>query len=581
MAVRSIRNLWVVWVAASWVSCAPSANFNAGEDAERAGRYDDAVNYYSRALAEDPQNADLHRHLERARLRASEAHALRASQFKASGDFLAARDELQLALALNPQATHLADELETMETAIREGAEAAALSSIDAMKRQASERALGRLQVSAVAEQPAGFVFRDASLRDIFISVGKMAGVNVIFDSDFNDRRISIELHDATFEDALRSLCRITSHFYRIEADNIVIVIPDNPAKRREYEQIVTKTFYLSAADLKETIDLLRITLGARRIAPHTATNALTIVDTPEKTAAAERIITTVDRTRAEVVIELELLEINRSRLDEYGIQLTSFVQGVEGVSTTLVPENTTLDQPFYRGSDILVAGLPGAVLKLLRQDSDTRILANPKLRVVDGQPALVEFGDRVPVPITTFTPIASGGVAQQPVTTFEYENIGVNVEIVPRVHHNDEISLALRLRLSAISGTGFGGLPTFGNRTVDTTLRLREGETSLLAGLIREEERTSLNGTPGLASIPILGRLFSSNRKDVKKTDIVLTMTPRLVRRANLSVDDLKSYVIEGGVPGTILYEAPSTTPPGQQPERNEPREERGKERR
>jgi general secretion pathway protein D len=197
-----------------------------------------------------------------------------------------------------------------------------------------------------------------------------------------------------------------------------------------------------------------------------------------------------------------------------------------------------------------------------LKSDSDTKILASPRIRTVDGQAARVEFGDRVPVPITTFTPIAQGGVAQQPVTTFEYENIGVNVEIVPRIHHNDEISMELQFRLSAISGTGFGGLPTFGNRSVDTVLRLRDGETNLLAGLIREEERMSLTGTPGLSSIPLIGRLFSVNKKEVVESDVVLTLTPRVIRRAGLSVEDLKSYFIEGGVAGMITYEAPTTAP-------------------
>jgi general secretion pathway protein D len=240
-----------------------------------------------------------------------------------------------------------------------------------------------------------------------------------------------------------------------------------------------------------------------------------------------------------------------------------------------LIPQEGTLDQPLYTSSNISVTGLPGAVLRLLKSDSDTRILASPRLRAVDGQTARVEFGDRVPVPITTFTPIASGGIAQQPVTTFEYENIGVNVEIVPRIHHNDEISMELLLNLSAISGTGFGGLPTFGNRSVNTLLRLRDGETNLLAGLIREEERTSLTGTPGLASIPVLGRLFSVNTKEVKETDVVLTLTPRVIRRAGLSVEDLKSYVIEGGISGMITYEAPTTTPRTDPRPQERPREQ------
>ena len=570
---------WVMFVAALSLSCAVNKNYSAGEQAEQVGRYDEAVNYYSRALAEDPDNADYRRSLDRVKARAAEAHADRGTKLKAAGNLEAAREELLLALALNPAATHLTNELQRVEKALREDADAVAQDSIAAIKGRAKESPIGKLALDPRADQPAGFVFRSASLRDVLISVGKMAGVNVVFDSDYVDQTVSIELHDADFEDALRSLCRISNNFYRVETDNIVVVVPDTTAKRREYQEIVTKTFYLSSADLKETIDLLRITLGARRIAPHTNTNAMTIVDTPEKIAAAERIIATVDRSRGEVIIEVELMEVNRKRLDEYGIQLTSLIQGVPGITTTFNPANTTLDQTLYQSSNVAVAGLPGAVMKLLRDDSDTRILASPKLRSVDGQAALVEFGDRVPVPITTFTPIAAGGIEQQPVTTFEYENIGVNVEILPRIHHNDDISLSLQFRLSAISGTGFGGLPTFGNRSVNTVLRLREGETSLLAGLIRDEERMSLAGTPGLASIPILGRIFSANKKEVQEMDIVLTLTPRLIRRAGLTIEALKSFTIEGGVPGTVIYEAPTPTPPRQQQPQQQRERERDKE--
>jgi general secretion pathway protein D len=202
-------------------------------------------------------------------------------------------------------------------------------------------------------------------------------------------------------------------------------------------------------------------------------------------------------------------------------------------------------------------------VLTLLRADSDTRVLANPHLRAVDGETAQAEFGERVPVPITTFTPIATGGVPQQPVTTFQYENIGVNILITPRLHHDNQVSIALEVRLSTISGTGFGGLPKFGNRSVNTVLRLGDGETSLLAGLINDVERTSLTGTPGLASVPLLGRMFSANTKQVEESDIVLTLTPRIIRNTDVTVEDLLPHVIEGvGATGSVLYEPPQPAP-------------------
>jgi general secretion pathway protein D len=254
-------------------ACVTSKNFSAGEQAEQFGRYDEAVNYYTRALAEDPGNPEYRQSLGRVKVRASHAHAMVAHKLRAAGDLHAAREEMELALAFNPADNNLATELERIVIAIREGTEAAAASSIAEIKRQARETPLGKLSLNPEATMPSGFVFRDASLRDILISVGKMAGVNVVFDIAFVDQPISIELRDTTFEEALGSLCKITNNFYLVHSDKIITVAPDTPAKRREYEQQVTKTFYLSTADLKETIDVLRIVLGARRVAPHTPTN--------------------------------------------------------------------------------------------------------------------------------------------------------------------------------------------------------------------------------------------------------------------------------------------------------------------
>jgi general secretion pathway protein D len=563
----------ILFLIAGLSGCATTSLTKDAERSERAGRYDHAVALYTQALTERPDDPRVQLNLQRAKLRASSSHALEATRRMSAGDLLGAKSELEVALTLNPSETSLAAQIEELDTLIAEKGAEAERTSIASLKRKVSETPLGSLAVAPGAAAPAGFVFRDASLRDVLLSLGTLAGVNVVFDEGFVDRPVTIDLEDATFDEAFRSLTTMTRNFYRVEGDRLIIIVPDTEAKRREYEQQVTRTFYLSSADLKETIDLLRIVLGARRIAPLTAANALTIVDTPERVKAAETIIESLDKSRSEVIVEMEVLEVNRNRLVEYGIQLRS--AGEEGIVTSVFPGDTTLDQPTYTGSNLFVAGLPGAVLSLLRTDGDTRVLANPQLRAVDGESAQAEFGERVPVPITTFTPIATGGVPQQPVTTFQYENIGVNILVTPRVHHNNEISLALEVRLGTISGTGFGGLPTFGNRSVNTVLRLGDGETSLLAGLISDEERTSLNGTPGLANVPILGRIFAANRKEVKESDIVLMMTPRIIRRADVTLKDLLPHAIDGVGGSNILYEPPQPLPrrEGEEPPEGERR--------
>src|SRR4029079_19200793 len=286
----------------------------------------------------------------------------------------------------------------------------------------------------------------------------------------------------------------------------------------REYEEEVVRTFYLSNADLKETMDMLRLVLDARRISPTTATNALTIKDTPERIAAAARVLSAIDKARPEVVIDVELLEVDRTRLSEYGLQIASpGSPGVNGSVSIASDSAGAITRQALRNltaSDVLLTNLPALYYRLLKSDSNTRTLANPQLRTTEGNPATARFGERVPVPVTTFAPIATGGTPQQPITSYNYENIGVNIDITPRMHHDDDVSLALTVSITNISGTGFGGLPTFGNREVKTVIRLRDGETNMLAGLIRDEERNTLDGIPGLSDIPLIGRLFAHNTK-------------------------------------------------------------------
>jgi general secretion pathway protein D len=294
-------------------------------------------------------------------------------------------------------------------------------------------------------------------------------------------------------------------------------------------------------------MDLLRLVLDARRISPTTATNALTIKDTPERIAAASRVLTAIDKARPEVVIDVELLEVNRTRLTEWGLQIASpgspGINGSVGIVTDSAGAVTLQTLRSLTASDVLLTNLPSLYYRLLKSDANTRTLANPQLRTSEGTAAQAKFGDRVPIPVTTFAPIATGGTPQQPITSFNYETIGVNIDITPRLHHDDDVSLNLMVSVTNISGTGFGGLPTFGNREIKTVIRLRDGETNMLAGLIRDEERDALDGIPGLSDIPLVGRLFAHNTKSTTQTDVILTLTPHIIRVLDLTEADLRPF--------------------------------------
>jgi len=544
-------------VLALGVGCASSSAFRAGESAERLQDYDRAVVEYQRAVKQSPDNVQYRRSLERARLRASTEHTNLARRLAGRGQYDEAMNEYQLALELNPQAPGVAEEMRDAEAMRKRGR-----ASFEEVKERAREHALPGLDLGPEAQQPLGLVFRGASLREAYLALGRAAGINVTFDPSFQDTTVTLDLQNVGFDQALTALSAAGRTFHRVVDAKVLNVVPDTPAKRREFEQQVVKTLFLSNADLKETIDLLRVVLGARRIAPVPGSNALTINDTPDKVSAAERIVEIIDKRRAEVVVEVQILEVARNKLKEYGVYLTSGLdaQGIEGIAAGVFPDPrvTSPTEHPYDKDNLVVTSLPGAVLRLLETDSSTRLLANPQLRISEGQTAQARFGDQVPVPVTTFTAIATGGLPQQPITSFEYKNVGVNIDMTPRVHHDNEVTLQLKLDISAVGAPGYQGLPTFNSRTVNSTIRLRDGETNMLAGLILDNERRGLTGLPGVASIPFIGRLFAKNKEEAQQTDIVMTLTPHVIRRSDIEESDLRSFLV-GGEASPFLFEVPA----------------------
>ena len=544
--------------------CAARAAKQAGLAAERQQDYDQAILEYTRAVQANPDDREARLALERASLRGAQAHYAGGRRLSGLGRYDEALIEYQIAADLNPLSSAVADALRATRLQLRTQAtvRAGTLTPLQTVIARASEMAPHGLDFPEGVVLPDSLVFREARSRDVFAVLGQFANVTVVFDPTFQDAPLSIDVRNAKLEDALQAVATATGVFLRVTAPQTVTVIPDTPAKRREYEQEVVRTFYLSNADVGETIDLLRVVMDLRRLAPITATNAITVKDTPERVAAAARVLQAIDKARPEVVIDVELLEVDRTRLREYGLQIASpgpAPTGLEGELDVNQLGLTLRDLTNLTQSDIFVTNLPGLLYRALKRDANTRTLANPHLRTSEGLPAQARFGERVPVPVTTFAPFATGGVAQQPITSFNYENIGVNIDITPRIHHNDEVSLTLQIEVSNISGKGFGDLPTFGNRLINTTIRLRDGETNMLAGLIRDDERTVLSGIPGLSDLPILGRLFAGNRLETQETDIILTLTPHILRVLDLTEADLRAFVVAHD---TALLEASILTP-------------------
>jgi general secretion pathway protein D len=561
-----------VAVIATLVSCASTGSLRAARSAEGTQNYDIAVAEYTKLLRDNPTNREAIQGLERAKLRASQDHFGRARRLTSSGQLEEALVEYQIASELNPGNAEIERELQDTRSqlrakvAVREDGK----TKLESLIAQSMAAPLPGAALPEDATLPESVVFRDANARDVYSAIGKFTEVSVAFDPTFRDQSVSVDLRNKTLAEALNLLSTSTRNFWRSTGDRSIVVVPDTAAKRREYEEEIVRIFYLSNADPKETLDMLRIVVDARRLSLITATNAITIKDTPERITAAGKIITAIDKARAEVIIDVELLEVNRTHLHEYGLQIaspTSAASGPTGISgqADVNKEGLSLKSlTSLTSANVLLTNLPSLYYRLLKNDSATRILANPQLRTSEGIPAQARFGERVPVPVTTFAPIAAGGVQTQPITSFNYENIGVNIDITPRMHHDDAVTLALKIELSNISGSGFGGLPTFGSRQINTVIRLKDGETNMLAGLIRDEERTTLAGIPGLSDMPIIGRLFAHNKKETQETDIILTLTPRIVRVLNLTAEDLQPFRMgrDAGAPITDIAPLPIPLP-------------------
>jgi general secretion pathway protein D len=553
-------------VAIALAACASSGAMRHARAAEQAQDYDRAVVEYTNVARSNPDNQEARSALHRVKLRAAQEHTVRGRRLAGLERYEEAAVEYHLAAELNPTDP-------VVETALREvrqklrtklAVTRGGRTELESLIERARAMPAPGAELPPGVKLPGSLTFGSgATARAVFQTVAKFANLSLIFDAGFRDQPLSIDLRDQTLDNAMAALTASTRTFYRVTAPRTVTIVPDTPAKRREYEETMVQTFFLSNADIKETIDLLRVVIDIRQISPTTSANAISIKDTPERIAAAAKLIAAIDKARPEVVIDVELLEVDRTRLRDYGLQIASpGSEGVSGSADVNRDDFRLANLKNLTAADVFLSGIPGIYYRLLKTDTATRTLANPQLRTAEGLSATARFGERVPVPVTTFAPIAAGGINTQPITSYAYENIGVNIEITPRTHHDDDVTLALKVSLSSIAGAGFGGLPTFGNREISTTIRLKDGETNMLAGLIRDEERAVRSGVPGLSDIPGLGHLFASNHRETQQTDIILTLTPHIVRVLDLSEADLRPFRLGRDAGGASLAEILGGTP-------------------
>lgn len=554
-------------------SCASQRLYHRGQKAMKVGDYDAAVEYYSKALARSPDNIQYRTTLERARIAAADFHFRRGeSILEAQPDNPQALESaiLEYQLAVNYDPTHQFAAAK-LQNAIRKlnalrAAESEKLTQLEAIKQKVERAQLLEKALNPRSAELIDIKWQDTKLSQILDAMGRMAGINVVYDRDFRDENYSIELYGVTFREALEQILSANNLFYKIINENTIMIIPDTPNKRRQHEELVVKTFYLSNAEINDMINLIRNVAQIQRVTPNTQLNAITVKDTPEKVALAERIIKMNDKSRAEVILDIEILEVNRQTLTRYGIDITPGLEISqqldigEGAGKIFGHQFGAIDAASWSFQ------LPGLVYRAIRTSSNTRVLAKPQVRASDGQQVTIRLGNRVPIPIQSFQSVIGGqqgGGLVTPITQFQLTDVGINIDITPRVHHNREVTLQLRFELSSIAspGASVAEPPTLGNRTINTTIRLKDSETNLLAGLIRQDERRSMRGIPGIDHVPLLRHLFSANDRQIEQTDVIFTITPHIIRMPNITEADLTPIWI-GTEDNPAIKKPPTVTP-------------------
>lgn len=529
-------------VAVLAAGCAAQRAYRRAEVESRRENWDQAVLGYSKALALDPGNTRYGVALERAKLKASAQHFEKGKRYASSGQWDLAVAEFQQTLLLNPGNQHAATELEKAVARIRQ--REARPSELEVLKERARRQALAPPRLPPSSNITIQLQFLQQPLGKIFESLSKASGINFLYDDKVDlNKPETLDIGNVTLEKALDILMLQTKNFYKVVDESTLLIAPDTRQKRQEYEDQVIRTFYLSNAETKQVVQLIRGLLNTRSLAENDQLNSVTIKDTPDKVAIAEKIIQANDKSKGEIVIDVELLEINRTVAKNLGIDLSSkslsfqFRDGKQSV-----PLNNL--EILKQEGNWLVGIIPSAILNFLKSDAESKTIAKPQLRVTEGEKAEILIGDRVPIPTTSFNTSQTVGGNIVPITSFTYQNVGITVQIEPRVHHNKEVTLKVQVEVSQLSGsvTSPGGFsqPIIGTRQIQTVIRLRDGETNLLAGLIRKEERDSRSGVPGILDTPILGRIFGNTDQSKIETDIILTLTPYIIRIPDITEEDL-----------------------------------------
>ncbi|MGD1009265.1 MAG: secretin N-terminal domain-containing protein [Candidatus Aminicenantales bacterium] len=517
-------------------------SYRLGVSAELNKQYDMAIKYYEQAAAENPKESVYRLALFRAKAAASLVHLQNARVLAAQGKKKDAATEYGIALFYDPLNRSIAEEMKALEAPPPKP------------NKPIAEVAEAPVKLKPTVEKLSISFRTPVSLRSIFETLARITGVTFIYDETFRDMSLAVDLTGKDIEQAINYLCIASKNFSRIVDEKTVIVAPDNIQMRQKYELLVIKTIYLSNINAQDVqaplVQMVKTQYKIPTLGVDKNLNSITIRDTPQVVALAERLLRAWDKPQGEVVIDVEIMEVDRNMLRNLGVDFSNTTMAVQlnpaggqGSSTGWLRLNA-LSLKSLASYEL---STPQAVIQFLEGDANTKIIAQPRIRGLSGEDMKYLVGQKVPIPQGSFTPIVAGGTNTQPIVSYTQQDVGIDLKMKPRIHLEKEVTLDVEIKVSSLAGTStVANIPIINTREIKNMIRLKDGETNLLAGLLWDEERKSISGISFLKDIPILGNLFSSTQTEIDQTDVILTITPHIIRTLPITDADARPFWVD-----------------------------------
>jgi general secretion pathway protein D len=555
--------------------------YSKGEDAEARQNFEAAYGFFKQAHDLKPKDLRYRTSFERIRFEAAASIVHQGQKLRDDGKLDEAVAEFQKAVAIDPSLFIAKQELDRTLKMINDqrNPPPQAAGPPSGLQRRVRDAA-GPVELAPISNIPITVKMLNQKSDVVYRTVAQLAGVNVLFDPDYTPRVINVDLNSVTLEDALQITALESKTFWRPVTQNTIFIAQDNPAKRKELEQSVLKTFYLTnlsaPTELQDVVNAIRAVLDVQRVQQLLSQNALIVRGTPDQIALAEKLVEDLDKARPEVIIDIAVMQISKDKSRTLGLNpptsASVTLQSNIGTTTTAPTTNPTTGLPTttpstntnglnlnslgnLNATDFQVT-IPSANLSAIMSDSDTKMIQNPQIRSLDNQKASLKIGERLPVATGSFQP-GIGGVGINPLvnTQFQYIDVGVNIDVTPHVHSDREVTLKISMEISSeISQANIGGItqPIIGQKKVDLgEIRLRDGESSLIGGILDDSQTRSLSGIPGLAQIPILKYLFGQTTTDHSSDETVFAITPHVIR--GMEVSEINQRAIDIGTANTI----------------------------